>query len=117
MARGNNCGKPYRPIVSNILLILAVIIPWLAHRIGAGEVGMPQVRFKVLHIMSCHSPWEWTDEQFRGFKDVLKVLKPNTKYFRWIPKETDLSGEEGESCPRSNASHRDMEARSALHQW
>ena len=24
--------------------------------------------------MSYHSPWEWTDEQFNGFKDPLKDL-------------------------------------------
>jgi hypothetical protein len=23
--------------------------------------------FKILHVMSYHSPWEWTDKQFEGF--------------------------------------------------
>ena len=27
--------------------------------------------FTILHIMSYHSPWEWTDEQLRGFRDAL----------------------------------------------
>lgn len=33
-----------------------------------------QKKFKVLHVMSYHSPWEWTDMQFEGFKDALKGL-------------------------------------------
>jgi ABC-type uncharacterized transport system substrate-binding protein len=82
MARGNNCGKPYRRVVSNMLLILRVIIPSLANRIGAEEVRMPQARFKVLHIMSFHSPWEWTDEQFRGFKDALTGVEIEYKVFQ-----------------------------------
>lgn len=34
----------------------------------------PVREFKILHIMSYHSPWEWTDSQFQGFKDVLRDL-------------------------------------------
>jgi len=30
--------------------------------------------FKVLHIMSYHSPWEWTDNQLAGFKAALNDL-------------------------------------------
>lgn len=33
-----------------------------------------QKKFKVLHVMSYHSPWEWTDMQFEGFRDALKGL-------------------------------------------
>ena len=29
-------------------------------------------KFKVLHIMSYHSPWKWTDDQLNGFKVGLK---------------------------------------------
>ena len=32
----------------------------------------PDRPFKILHIMSYHSPWKWTDDQFAGFKDGLK---------------------------------------------
>lgn len=30
-----------------------------------------QKTYKVLHVMSYHSPWEWTDMQLQGFKDGL----------------------------------------------
>jgi ABC-type uncharacterized transport system substrate-binding protein len=82
IARGNNRGKPYLLVVSNILVILALITALLANRIGAGEVRMPSAGFKVLHIMSYHSPWEWTDEQFRGFKDALKGVEIEYKVFQ-----------------------------------
>lgn len=39
-------------------------------------------KFKILHIMSYHSPWEWTDNQFDGFKDALKSLDVEYKVFQ-----------------------------------
>jgi ABC-type uncharacterized transport system substrate-binding protein len=32
----------------------------------------PAPKFKILHIMSYHSPWKWTDDQLNGFKSALK---------------------------------------------
>jgi ABC-type uncharacterized transport system substrate-binding protein len=31
-------------------------------------------QYKILHVMSYHSPWEWTDTQFEGFKTALNDL-------------------------------------------
>ena len=39
-------------------------------------------QFKVLHIMSYHSPWKWTDDQFQGFKDSLSDLNVQYKVFQ-----------------------------------
>lgn len=39
-------------------------------------------QFKVLHVMSYHSPWEWTDDQFNGFKDALKQINVEYKVFQ-----------------------------------
>lgn len=36
-------------------------------------------RFKILHIMSYHSPWEWTDAQFEGFKDAMRGVEVEYK--------------------------------------
>jgi ABC-type uncharacterized transport system substrate-binding protein len=44
---------------------------------GHGEKG-----FKILHIMSYHSPWKWTDDQFNGFKAALKGVKIQYKVFQ-----------------------------------
>ena len=42
----------------------------------------PQKRFKILHVMSYHSPWQWTDDQFNGFKDALKGLNIEYEIFQ-----------------------------------
>lgn len=42
-----------------------------------GEI-LPKKQFKILHIMSYHSPWKWTDDQFQGFKEALSDL--NVEY-------------------------------------
>ncbi|MBF0363010.1 MAG: hypothetical protein HQK49_18465 [Oligoflexia bacterium] len=36
-------------------------------------------KWKILHIMSYHSPWQWTDDQLKGFQDALKEF-PNIEY-------------------------------------
>lgn len=30
--------------------------------------------YKILHVMSYHSPWKWTDDQISGFKSALRDL-------------------------------------------
>ncbi|MFA9557682.1 ABC transporter substrate-binding protein [Evansella sp. AB-rgal1] len=44
--------------------------------------------FKILHVMSYHTPWEWTETQYQGFQDALegidieyKVFEMDTKNF------------------------------------
>lgn len=44
--------------------------------------AQPQVSFKVLHIMSYHSPWEWTDNQLAGFQNALGGLNVEYKVFQ-----------------------------------
>lgn len=39
---------------------------------------IPARQFKILHVMSYHSPWEWTDNQFCGFQSALNGL--NVQY-------------------------------------
>lgn len=47
--------------------------------------------YKILHIMSYHSPWRWTDWQLQGFKEGLgdvpaeyKVFQMDTKHFSTV---------------------------------
>jgi len=39
-------------------------------------------KLKILHIMSYHSPWEWTDSQLNGFKTALNDLDVEYKVFQ-----------------------------------
>ncbi|MBW2984316.1 hypothetical protein KY361_04330 [Candidatus Woesearchaeota archaeon] len=42
----------------------------------------PEKTFKILHIMSYHAPWKWTDDQLQGFKDGLGDLNVEYKVFQ-----------------------------------
>lgn len=42
------------------------------------SVNKPFQKHKILHVMSYHSPWEWTDIQYEGFKTALESL--NVQY-------------------------------------
>ncbi|HAU38305.1 MAG TPA: hypothetical protein DCX07_11405 [Phycisphaerales bacterium] len=42
---------------------------------------VPNRKFKVLHVMSFHTPWEWTESQFNGFKDSLSSLNVEYKIY------------------------------------
>ena len=49
---------------------------------SAKETTIPTQKFKILHIMSYHSPWKWTDDQLNGFKDALNGLDVEYKIFQ-----------------------------------
>jgi ABC-type uncharacterized transport system substrate-binding protein len=44
--------------------------------------GQQRTAFNILHIMSYHSPWKWTDDQFNGFKEALKGVDIQYKVFQ-----------------------------------
>ena len=44
--------------------------------------GVTSQMFKILHIMSYHSPWKWTDDQLNGFKEVLNDYDIEYKVFQ-----------------------------------
>lgn len=48
----------------------------------AADVARQTKEFRILHIMSYHSPWRWTDRQFESFKDELKGVKATYEVFQ-----------------------------------
>lgn len=42
----------------------------------------PTKQFNILYVMSYHSPWKWTDDQFQGFKEALSGLDVQYKVFQ-----------------------------------
>lgn len=54
----------------------------LVYFVACNPAGAQQPNsFRVLHIMSYHTPWKWTDDQFRGFRDGLAGLDVEYKVF------------------------------------
>ena len=48
----------------------------------AGASAQAPPKWKILHIMSYHSPWQWTDDMFNGFKKALNGLDIEYKVFQ-----------------------------------
>ncbi|WP_197038338.1 ABC transporter substrate-binding protein [Billgrantia saliphila] len=57
-----------------VCLVLLLLTPTLLLSTGAvlaASEAEPDPSYRILHIMSHHSPWRWTDGQLRGFKEGL----------------------------------------------
>jgi ABC-type uncharacterized transport system substrate-binding protein len=54
----------------------------LATSVLAVVTPAPATSFKILHIMSYHSPWRWTDGQFQGFKEGMQGVNVEYKVFQ-----------------------------------
>lgn len=67
-----------------LITILAIVVSmFFTIKAGLAGTGDPlKAKWKILHIMSYHAPWKWTDDQFNGFKDALKGLDIEYKVFQ-----------------------------------
>jgi len=68
-----------------------------------GESAKTQAapKYKILHIMSYHSPWRWTDGQLDGFKEALAGLNVEYKVFQMDTKRNsskEWKGKAGENA-------------------
>lgn len=77
--------SPFSWQVSACLLMI-ILWPALAPSAGpsppAAGSGPAGHKWKILHIMSYHSPWQWTDGQLAGFKAALRGLDVEYKVFQ-----------------------------------
>jgi ABC-type uncharacterized transport system substrate-binding protein len=73
-------GPRVRAFLATIVALLAVLGMSLA--LVSPQVEGARAKWKILHIMSYHSPWEWTDEQLRGFKDALRGVDAEYRVFQ-----------------------------------
>lgn len=75
--------KPCKPIILNILICFFIVYTCLssshAHADSTTQQGQ---KYKILHIMSYHSPWKWTDDQLAGFKEAFKDEDVEYKVFQ-----------------------------------
>ncbi len=47
----------------------------------ASPLWSSEKTFRILHVMSYHLPWEWTEDQFNGFREPLEGLNIEYKVF------------------------------------
>lgn len=70
--------------------ICLALQPLIAGQRGsASAADSPRAKYKILHIMSYHSPWRWTDGQLNGFKDALRGLDVEYKVFQMDTKRNN----------------------------
>jgi ABC-type uncharacterized transport system substrate-binding protein len=48
----------------------------------AAEAEKTNKTYKILHVMSYHTPWEWTDTQLEGFKNALQGVNVDYRVFQ-----------------------------------
>jgi ABC-type uncharacterized transport system substrate-binding protein len=67
-----------------LLLIFLISLAALFLATAAPESGTDPAKrkWKILHIMSYHSPWKWTDGQLDGFKAALRGLDIDYQVFQ-----------------------------------
>lgn len=67
------------------VLMFCLIVLFFLPATGRGEgksITLQHKRYKILHVMSYHSPWRWTDGQLQGFKDGLGDVPVEYKIFQ-----------------------------------
>lgn len=60
-------------------LALLLIALW---GLPAGADTPPARSYKILHVMSYHSPWSWTDGQLQGFQEAMQGVPVEYKVFQ-----------------------------------
>src|SRR5262245_57478486 len=79
---------------------------WGEPTTAPGSLGKAQ--FKILHIMSYHSPWRWTDGQLEGFKEAMAGVPVEYKVFQLDTKRHST---------RPEIEKRAKEARALIESW
>lgn len=76
---------------------------------SSSEISKPtSKKLKILHVMSYHSPWEWTDTLLSGFQSALTDLNIEYKIFQMDTKRNNS---------KSSITAKTQEARNLIDSW
>jgi len=96
-----------RPALRRVFGALSLILISLSTGVPDATAAEKK-EFRILHIMSYHSPWRWTDRQLEGFQSELRGLKVSYEVFQMDTKRN--SG-------REQKEHKGQEARALIAAW
>jgi hypothetical protein len=91
--------------IISIVLIVAIsagLVFWYQQNLPKGTserpgTKTPEMTYKILHVHSYHSPWEWVDNQDKGFNDSLAGLNIEHKVFYMDTKRKSAEAEKQEA--------------------
>ena len=90
-------------------LWFVVFVLFALSRFGLAAAATPEKKeFRILHIMSYHSPWRWTDRQLEGFQEELKGLKTTYEVFQMDTKR---------NSSKEQKERKGEEARALIETW
>jgi ABC-type uncharacterized transport system substrate-binding protein len=112
VGRGGACrASPFaRPVawIAGILLGLALLAMPAQHASAAATPAADKKVYRVLHVMSYHSPWRWTDRQLEGFQESLKGLDVSYQVFQMDTKR---------NSSKEQKERKGAEARALVESW
>ncbi len=86
------------------LAFLYAVLPPTA--LAASAQGAKE--FRILHIMSYHSPWRWTDRQLEGFQEEMKGVPASYQVFQMDTKR---------NSSKEQKERKGLEARALIDSW
>lgn len=100
-------SKSRRILPSLFAAVFSALIPVSPY--GQEAAPAPDKRaFRILHIMSYHSPWRWTDRQLEGFQAELKDLNAGFEIFQMDTKRNSANAQKA---------RKGSEARALIESW
>lgn len=85
-------------------ILLSVLVGSHAVTIEANPAG----EVKILHVMSYHSPWRWTDRQLEGFQEAMKGVNATFRVFQMDTKRNSAPAQKERKA---------LEARALIDSW
>ncbi|HMV52608.1 MAG TPA: ABC transporter substrate binding protein [Rhodocyclaceae bacterium] len=100
---GQRHWRPAAWFASLALLGVALLALTAQPAAAAGTPAADKKNYRVLHVMSYHSPWRWTDRQFEGFQEALKGLDVTYQVFQMDTKRNSSKEEKERKAAEARA--------------
>lgn len=83
IGNGDGFRRPNSRSGVQVILLLGVFLVLQLFNLGTSSPLAAEDRapFRILHVMSYHTPWKWTENQLQGFKDALSGLRVEHRVF------------------------------------
>jgi ABC-type uncharacterized transport system substrate-binding protein len=87
--------------------VMVAVLLALSQTFVQAQTSAASKEYKILYVMSYHSPWRWTDWQLEGFQEELKGVKATYRSFQMdtkrnsSPEQKEAKGQEARALIES----------------